>query len=334
MRRETKIGLLAVVSIFLAIFGYKYLNGKNILSRSLILYAVYDDVDGLQPSAPVWLHGFQVGLVTHVYQKPDDLSKIVVVLDIDKDVKLPKDAVAELITYNPMGGKAIVLKFEGNCSGQTCLQSGDYIRAARKGVLASMLPEEEVQQYVELLRTSVSRLLDTLSRQVDRPDGPMADLTQTAANLRALTGRLDGMLARSAPSITGTIDNAYRISEALAASQADVQQSLSNLATLSEQLKQADLGKTVGQASEVLASFQATLAEVQKAVGQLHELLASIHSGEGTLGKLFADPSLYDELQEATRQAALLLEDVRLHPKRYTRILSKKEIPYQAPTSQ
>ncbi len=334
MRRETKIGLLALVSIFLAIFGYKYLNGTNILSRSLILYAVYDDVGGLQPSAPVWLHGFQVGSVTHVYQKPDDLSKIVVVLDIDKDVKLPKDAVAELITYNPMGGKAIVLKFEGNCSGQSCLKSGDYIRAARKGVLASMLPEEEVQQYVELLSTSLSRILDTLSQQMDVSEGPVADLSQTAANLRSLTGRLDGMLARSATSITGTIDNAHRISEALAASQADLQQSLSNLATLSEQLAQAGLDQTVGQARETLASFQSTLDETQRAVGQLHALLESINKGEGTLGKLAADPALYDALKEATQQASLLLEDLRLHPKRYTRILSKKEIPYQAPADQ
>ncbi len=328
MRRETKIGLLAAISLAIGIIGYKYLNGQNVLSRSLVLYAVYDDVNGLQPSAPVWLHGFQVGLVTNLYQKPDDIKKIVVVLDIDKNIRLPKDAVAELITYNPMGGKAIVLKFEGTCSGDDCLKSGDYIRAESKGVLASMLPQEEVKQYMELLRTSLTRLIDTLSGQMAGEAGPMADLTQTAANLRSLTGRLDGMLARSSASITGTLDNAHSLTEALKASQADLQQSLSNLAALSRQLKEADLGKTIGHANDALAGFQTALTEVQQALNNLNTLLQNINDGQGTLGKLAADPALYDELKEASHQAALLLEDLRLHPKRYTRILSKKEIPY------
>ncbi len=334
MRRETKIGILAIISLFLAIWGFKYLNGKNILSRSLILYAVYDDVNGLQPSAPVWLHGYQVGLVTKLYQKPDELDKIVVVLDIDKHVKLPKDAVAELITSNPMGGKAIVLQFEGHCSDEDCLKSGDFIRAESKGLLASMLPQDEVAQYLELLQSGITALIDSLSSQMGGDTGPMADLTQTAAHIRSLTGRLDGLMARTAPAIAGTLDNAHQMTNTLKASQQDIQQSLANLAALSEQLKQADLGQTIGQANGALVSLQNTLHTTQQTLTQLHTLLENINSGQGTLGKLAADPALYEELQRTTHQAALLLEDLRLHPKRYTRIFSKKEVPYVGPDKQ
>ncbi len=44
--------------------------------------------------------------------------------------------------------------------------------------------------------------------------------------------------------------------------------------------------------------------------------------------KLLKEEGLYNNLEGATKELEELLKDIKLHPKRYFRILSKKEIPY------
>ena len=64
----------------------------------------------------------------------------------------------------------------------------------------------------------------------------------------------------------------------------------------------------------------------------MQSLLASIDNGEGTMGKLLKDDALYNNLEGASKEMESLLLDIKLHPERYRRILSKKEMPYEAPT--
>jgi phospholipid/cholesterol/gamma-HCH transport system substrate-binding protein len=91
------------------------------------------------------------------------------------------------------------------------------------------------------------------------------------------------------------------------------------LAELSAQLKQADIGATVKSLNITLNNLNAVLADLEK--------------GKGSMGKLLKDEALYNNLKGATQELEALLRDIKLHPKRYFRILSKKEIPYQEETN-
>ena len=62
--------------------------------------------------------------------------------------------------------------------------------------------------------------------------------------------------------------------------------------------------------------------------------MSRIDNNEGTIGKLLNDDKLYNNLEAASKEMELLLLDIKLHPARYRRILSKKEIPYQPPTDE
>ena len=66
----------------------------------------------------------------------------------------------------------------------------------------------------------------------------------------------------------------------------------------------------------------------------MKSLLVNLDNGKGTLGKLLNDEGLYDNLEAASKELQLLLLDIKLHPARYRRILSKREIPYQEPTEE
>ena len=57
----------------------------------------------------------------------------------------------------------------------------------------------------------------------------------------------------------------------------------------------------------------------------------NVNLGEGTLGKLLKDEALYENLEAASKEMEELIRDIKLHPARYRRILSKKEIPYTPP---
>jgi phospholipid/cholesterol/gamma-HCH transport system substrate-binding protein len=84
---------------------------------------------------------------------------------------------------------------------------------------------------------------------------------------------------------------------------------------VADSLKQVNLNKTV-------TSLDITL-------NKLNAVLSKLENGEGTMGKLLQDDTLYTNLSGSTAELEALLRDIKLHPKRYFRVLSKKEIPYK-----
>jgi phospholipid/cholesterol/gamma-HCH transport system substrate-binding protein len=89
----------------------------------------------------------------------------------------------------------------------------------------------------------------------------------------------------------------------------------SNLVNLTDSLASADITKMMN--------------DLQKTLISLNSLMAGLEKGEGSMGKLLKDETLYNNLEGATYEMEALLKDIKLHPKRYFRIMSKKEIPYK-----
>ncbi len=341
MSNESKIGLMAVIVIAIAIWGYKFLQGQNLLSTSTVLYVEYDDVTELAKSAPVLKNGYQVGVVADIYLKPDDANKIIVALSIDEDISVPKSARAILLSLGVMSGKGIELDFARPCSGTDCAESGDYLQGVSKGLLASMLEPTDLPPYIDEINKGVKGIMDTLqgalgTGESDSALGKMAlDLQATMANLKLMTAQMNNLMAANAKSINGLLENMEQITGNLAASNAQITATVGNASNFSGQLAE---GKVIEKANSTLEETQVTMEELQKTlatlnntVGQVSPLLADINAGKGSIGLLMKDEELYRNLNKATREMELLLQDVRLHPKRYTRILSKKEKPYEIP---
>ncbi|HMR43969.1 MAG TPA: hypothetical protein PKC40_09050, partial [Saprospiraceae bacterium] len=101
--------------------------------------------------------------------------------------------------------------------------------------------------------------------------------------------------------------------------------------TFTGQLKDMDLKTTSNEANLAIANLKNTLATADKALADIAAIATKIKKGEGSLGLLINDKTFHENLNSALTNLELLLQDVRLNPKRYTRILSKKQIPYQKP---
>jgi phospholipid/cholesterol/gamma-HCH transport system substrate-binding protein len=83
---ETKVGAIAVVVITLLILGFNFLKGNQLFSNNLMLYAKYDNVQGLTPSSPVIINGLQVGTVKAI-TNDKNMRELVVSFSIKKDFK-------------------------------------------------------------------------------------------------------------------------------------------------------------------------------------------------------------------------------------------------------
>jgi len=138
MSNETRVGILAVVAIALAIVGYNFLKGLNLLTTSNLLYASYDNVSSLTVSAPIFVNGLQVGVVKDIYFK-DDLQTIEVEMNIENDYRIPKDAEAVIASTSIMGGVAVYLKYKSVCGGPDCAQSGDHLTGRVASIMESFV---------------------------------------------------------------------------------------------------------------------------------------------------------------------------------------------------
>lgn len=86
-----------------------------------------------------------------------------------------------------------------------------------------------------------------------------------------------------------------------------------NLAVISDSLRTSDLKDAIANASVALEQFTV--------------LMEKASQGEGTVGKLLHDDSLYNSMTEASTNLAHLLEDMEMNPDRYVRVsvFGKKE---------
>jgi phospholipid/cholesterol/gamma-HCH transport system substrate-binding protein len=332
MRKETKIAIFTLITLALAIWGYKFLKGFNILSKKLVVYAVYERVDGLRISTPILINGLQTGLVSDIFQSGDNPNSITVELHLDNGTKVPKSTIAEIVSDGPMGGTHIDLVFEGTCDGANCVQDGEYLKGVTKGLLASMVSPDEVKLYMDELNTGLKDILDTLSYRLknsEEIDKSVQDIRVTLANLRHSTDRLDKVMDNSAASVERSIKNIEAITSNLKASNEQIRTILGNAEAVSKDLKDANVQELVGETKVTMKKLQTTLASSDKAISDLGAILENMKSGNGALPMLLNDKEFSTNLQTTVKNVDLLLRDIRLHPERYRRILSKKEMEYE-----
>ncbi|MCB0520749.1 MAG: MCE family protein [Lewinellaceae bacterium] len=334
MRKETKIALFTIITVALAIWGYKYLRGFNILSSQKTIFAIYDNVDGLRISTPVYVHGLQVGLVASFKQEDANINKIEVEMQISPDVKIPKDAVAEIVN-SVMSGATIQLVFNGNCSGDDCLQDKDRIKGITRGIISSLATPEEVKSYVEELTAGLNTLIDTIGQKLSESEelkDSAKDIKAILSNLNSTTTRLDRLMANAAGPLEGSLKNFESISGNLKASNDQIKGILANLDVLSEDLKKADISGLSGDVKKTMQKLQGTLASADGAIDNLSAALNQLkEGGDGAIAMLLHDKAFADKLQVTVKDLDLLLQDIRLHPERYRRVLSKKKMPYELP---
>ncbi|MFK7947545.1 MAG: MlaD family protein [Saprospiraceae bacterium] len=333
--RTLKVGILAIISIGVLIWGYTYLKGKNLFKSSTQIYAEYDNVDGLTTSAPVIINGFKIGIVSQVYLKEDYSGKIIVVLDITEPLSIAREGVvAKIESSSIMGGKQVILNFpKGVCNGNNCLESGDTIKGETLSLLGSMT--SDLDPYLDKAERSFEAI-DSMLRSWGTAEGTedgvgksLADIQAILSNLNSTSRGLNNLIGGASSKIDGVLGDLEGVTRNLASSNDKIKETLDNTAKLTQNLSEVDINATLGGADKAIGDLQKTLVSVDGAVKELSQVLVQANSGEGTLGLLLQDGELYNDLDASLKNLDILLEDIRENPARYTRVLSKKRPAYK-----
>ncbi len=301
--KEVKTAILVILGIAFLIFGINYLKGRNLLDASNTYFTVFE-YNALTESSPVTIKGNNVGKIKNI--KYDfETGKTRVAFTVDKGLKFSKNSKIRLYEMGLMGGNAMaIIPAEDN----QFAQDGDVIQSeVEKGLLDGLAGNfSDLSNGLDTTLKSADTLLIGLNALVDDNSdkglkNAIAELNTTITSFRSLSNSLNSLVAKNEKNLSSVISNFDSISK--------------DLASLSNDLKKAELSKTINDLDAALLNF--------------NTLLSDLDEGEGTVGKLLKDDELYNNLEGATKELEELLRDIKLHPKRYFRILSKKEIPYE-----
>ena len=267
------------------------------------------DYNALSTSSSVTIRGNAVGKVEDI-SYDFKTGKTKVSFSVNPKLKFSKNSTIRLYETGLMGGNALAII---KANDEDYAKPGDILKSEVQPGLVSSLSKNFSGLSNNLdstLRSADTLLVNLNTMVVDESDqgikSTIAELNSTLKSFRNLSYTLQKTIK----------DNDSKISSVLES----VDKTTANMAVLTEDLKAIDLGKTITSLEETLATFNSVISDLK--------------NGKGSMGKLLTDDALYNNLEAASKELELLLLDIKLHPARYRRILSKKEIPYEPPTEE
>ncbi len=304
--REVKTAILVLSGIALFIYLFSYLKGEDIFSNTNTYYTEFD-YNALSMSSPVTVKGNKVGKIENI-RYDFESGKTSVSFSVNPKLQFSKNSIIRLYETGLMGGNALAIV---NANDGEIAKTGDFISSEVQPGLITTLQNNfsGISSDLDSTIRSADTLMTNLNALViDESDAGLkstiAELNSTLKSFKNLSFSIQGVIKENDQKIASVLDNFDKTSK--------------DLSELSKELKEAGLS--------------ATLDNLGKTLDMIQGILASIDNSEGTIGKLLNDDALYNNLEGASKEMEMLLLDIKLHPERYRRILSKKEIPYEPPT--
>ena len=281
--KEVRIGIAAIIALCVLIYGINYLKGIHLFKPSSYFYVKFQNINGLTKSSPVYADGFRVGIVRELYYDYDHPGNVVAEIDVEPDLRIPKGSSAELAA-EMLGGVRMNLLLANNPREK--YQTGDTIPG---GLNSGMLGQvgDLVPQLQKML-PKLDSIMASLNVLLADPAIPatLHNIENLTANLSATSGQLQTLMSNDIPQLTGKLNTIG-----------------DNFVTISGNLKEID--------------YAAAMQKVDSTLANVKMITDKLGSKDNTVGLLLNDPSLYNNLNATTANAASLLEDLRLHPKRY-----------------
>ena len=298
MSKEIKIGIFAVSILVVSFFLINYLRGEDIFNREIELSSRFASVEGLVPSAPVYIKGYKAGKVSEVIYD-SEAEDFEVICSIKKEFRIPSDSKMTIYSVDIMGGKGV--KIDLGTSG-LAVSDGDALAPAFEAGLMDGLAGG-----IGPLMAKVTSTLDSLSVTVSGINRMLSE--ENSARIASTLAHLDRTMA-----------NVDALSAVIGGKSDEFAAFVSNLQIVSDKLV-----SVAGQADTVLAGINTTVASLSESdiagvVTSLKDLLDNVNDPDGTIGKLFVDKSVYDSFDALLNDIDDLVNKIQENPKKYLKI--------------
>jgi phospholipid/cholesterol/gamma-HCH transport system substrate-binding protein len=243
----------------------------------------FKNVLGLLPGAPVWLGGKEVGRVDQIrFQQMTSEHPVRVVLRVNENVqdRIRDDSVASIGTIGLLGDSYVEISF--GSPGAAVLRDGDAIETADPAnVGALMSAGRNALASINELTGSLNDVVETFSQKqgAERAVEAIDALSDIMIETREGSGLLHSLVFEPYEGDLGA---------GLSASLENVDAILTEVRTgdgLLNQLIYAPVGE------------DSIVSETRAATASLNRILAGLEAGEGPLGLLLKDPTVYEDLK-------------------------------------
>jgi phospholipid/cholesterol/gamma-HCH transport system substrate-binding protein len=242
----------------------------------------------------------------------DASGKLLVTMSVDGGLAFSNQSLAELFDTGIIGGKGIQILPKVTMP-YTPVQSGDTLPTQVKPGLTELLQQqinplqlkvESMINNADSVMLGINQLMNPITRK--QLQESISGLNQLIAQLNETTSSINTVMGKHGK----TLDRGFT----------DLGISAKNLASITDSINRQDLGATIKHLGDALV--------------QINEVLDQVNQGKGSLGQLAQNEDLYQHLSQSTQELALLLQDMRLNPKRYVHlsVFGKKQKAYEKPS--
>jgi len=297
---ETKVGILAIAALTLLIVGFNFLKGKNVFNREKHLYAVFSDLGSLRKSNEVKMKGLPVGTVYEYTEIDKNLSGIIVTITMKRNVNIPKDSKTTI--ESELLGSTYLNIVQG--SSTDYLKDGDTLVTDRTSSFFT-----DVKSQISPTLTRVRDVLDSLKQALGGLNNifekdTKGNIQEIVRNLKETTTSLNKLLNAETGALAATLENANSISNNLKKNNDSITATISSIKRAADKFSNLEVQPTVDSLKSSIVEFK--------------DLITKFGNDQGTLGLLLKDRGLYDQLNKLALGLEILVDDLRVNPKRYT----------------
>jgi phospholipid/cholesterol/gamma-HCH transport system substrate-binding protein len=289
---ELKVGILVLLACAILIFGLIWVKGVTFHQSRYRYSVLFPNVGSLEVGDPVSVSGVPKGKVEKIKLYQGD---VLVTLNLTTDVVLKKDAKFTIMNIGLMGERFVAVETGYS---DTLLDLSQFTHGYYDVGIS------EVMGRMGEMIAEIRRLTGHLETVIGSQSSQDA-LIQTIDNLRAITQKIDTLLDRNKDKFNQTMDDLSTASVYLRKMVKDNKDKLQSTVN------------NFSSASEKLDNITTTLDSVSIF---LKNLSYKIESGEGTLGQLFNDTTLFEQIKKTTQNVDSLILDIKRHPKKYLKI--------------
>jgi phospholipid/cholesterol/gamma-HCH transport system substrate-binding protein len=331
---ELKIGIVTIVAIVMAATLIFLLGGDTgFFWQRYTVKAVFDNIAGLKPGAPVRVAGVEVGSVADVAFAGERVEVIMEIKDENR-TRITTESRASLGSVSLLGEAAVDITpssqgtpipdwgyvpsgpAAGSIADATARVSEGLeeatalIRDIRqgRGTVGQLMTNDSVYRELERFIASAERVTNS----INSGRGTLGRLTNDPALYNELQGsvrNLNGMIAqiRNGEGTLGRLMNDPAMANALTATS-------QNLEGITGRLSRGE-----GTAGKLMTDAQ-LYDRLNSVASRIDTLTTRLNAGEGTAGRLLQDKQLYENMTQAVAEMRDLFAQIRQDPKKYLNV--------------
>lgn len=310
INKEAKIGLVAIAAIIILIWGVNFLKAKSLFSRNQYFYGIYDRVDGLKISSSVLYRGYQVGQVSKISFIGSSYNDVLVKFSVTKNLPIPKDSEAKIISSDIMGSKSIQL-FPGES--KIYAEDGDTLKTEMQlGIMDQLSKQvaplkkkaEDIMMSLDTVLVSIKSIFDESER--GNLKGNLKSVRRTLDNIEGVSENLNSFLNSETTRLSAILANVNDFTNNIDTNNIYISNVLHNFNTFSQKLSHIDLDSKMVGLDSILAN--------------VNSISHKINRGNGFLGQTVNSDELYYNLLKTTDNLDKVISDFKKNPKKYVRL--------------